>query len=107
MYADVMTDSMKIAIEETNRRRGIQQAYNEKYGITPATIIKPIEEAIRGKETKAMAAKYLKKKAKLGKVDRENMIAGLEKDMKQAARVLDFERAAELRDMVFELKSED
>ena len=107
MYADVMTDSMKIAIEETNRRRGIQQAYNEKHGITPATIIKPIEEAIRGKETKAMAAKYLKKKAKLGKVDRENMIAGLEKEMKEAARVLDFERAAELRDMVFELKSED
>ncbi|MCH4207469.1 MAG: excinuclease ABC subunit UvrB [Solobacterium sp.] len=107
MYADNMTDSMKTAIDETNRRRSVQEAYNTEHGITPKTIIKPVEDAIRGKETKEMAAKYLKKKAKLGRKDKETMISDLEKEMKEAAASLDFERAAELRDMVFELKSED
>ncbi|NCB32794.1 MAG: excinuclease ABC subunit B, partial [Erysipelotrichia bacterium] len=107
MYADVMTDSMKTAIEETNRRRSIQDAFNKAHGITPKTIIKPVEDAIRGKETKEMAAKYLKKKAHMDHKDKETMIRDLEKEMKEAAATLDFERAAELRDMVFELKSED
>jgi len=107
MYGDVMTDSMKHAIDETNRRRAIQEAYNKEHGITPKTVIKPVEEAIRGKETKEMAAKYLKKKNKLGRKDKESLIADMEAEMKEAAKSLDFERAAELRDMIFELKAED
>ncbi|MBQ1356834.1 MAG: excinuclease ABC subunit UvrB [Solobacterium sp.] len=107
MYADVITDSMRRAIDETNRRRAIQQAYNEEHGIIPQTVIKPVEDAIRGKETKEMAAKYLKKKARLSRHEKEKMLAGMEQEMREAARLLDFERAAELRDMIFELKAED
>lgn len=107
MYADMVTESMQKAIDETNRRRSIQDAYNVEHHITPHTVKKPIENAIRGKETKEMAAKYLKKKSKMGKKEKEKMIANLEQEMKEAARILDFERAAELRDIVFELKSED
>ena len=107
MYADVITDSMRRAIDETNRRRAIQQAYNEEHGIVPRTVIKPVEDAIRGKETKEMAAKYLKKKARLSRHEKEKMQAGMEQEMREAARLLDFEWAAELRDMIFELKAED
>ncbi len=107
MYADNITESMRFAIDETNRRRGIQEAYNTAHNIVPKTIIKPVEEAIRGKETKAMAADYLKRRSKMSKQDKAAMIAGIEQEMKEAARILDFERAAELRDMLFELKSED
>ncbi len=106
MYADEMTDSMHKAIEETNRRRSIQEAYNEKHNIIPKTVVKNIEEAIRGKESKEMAKKYREKHHKLSKKDYTKLINSLELEMKEAARVLDFERAAELRDMVFELKSE-
>ncbi len=105
MYGDKMTDSMKKAIEETNRRRAIQIAYNEEYHITPTTIVKDIGEAIHGKETQEMAARYMKKKSKLGKKEQQKLIDNLEKEMKDAARVLDFERAAELRDMLLELKA--
>ena len=105
MYGDKMTDSMKKAIEETNRRRAIQIAYNEEHHITPTTIVKDIGEAIHGKETQEMAARYLKKKSKLGKKEQQKLIDNLEKEMKDAARVLDFERAAELRDMLLELKA--
>lgn len=107
MYGDVITGSMERAISETNRRRSIQEAYNKEHGITPTTIIKPVEEAIRGKETKEMAAKYLKKKSKMSGKDKATLIANLEAEMREAAATLDFERAAELRDMIFELKSED
>ena len=100
-----MTDSMKKAIEETNRRRAIQIAYNEEHGITPTTIVKEIGEAIHGKETQEMAARYMKKKSKLGKKEQQKLIDNLEKEMKDAARVLDFERAAELRDMLLELRA--
>ncbi len=105
MYGDKMTDSMKKAIEETNRRRTIQIAYNEEHHITPTTIVKDIGEAIHGKETQEMAARYMKKKSKLGKKEQQKLIDNLEKEMKDAARVLDFERAAELRDMLLELKA--
>ena len=98
---------MRMAIEETNRRRAIQMEYNEMHGIVPKTVIKRVEDAIRGKETKEMAAKYLQKKQRMGKKDKASLIADLEAEMKQAAASLDFERAAELRDMIFELKSED
>ena len=107
MYGDVMTDSMAMAIEETNRRRAIQIAYNEEHGIIPKTIVKHVEEAIRGKETKEMAAKYMKKKQRMGKKDKAELIKEVEAEMREAAAALDFERAAELRDMLFELKSED
>lgn len=104
MYGDSITESMQYAIDETARRRSIQVAYNEAHGIVPKTIIKPIREVVHSKETKQMTAKYLKKKQKLSKKDTATYIAELEKEMRQAATDLDFERAAELRDMVFELK---
>lgn len=107
MYGDVMTDSMKKAIDETNRRRRIQEEYNREHGITPHTVKKPIEEVIHGKETKEYAAKYIKKKAKLARKDKNKLIEDMQKEMKEAAASLDFERAAELRDMIFELQSED
>lgn len=106
MYADTVTDSMRKAINETNRRRSIQMEYNEKHGITPTTIKKEIRDAIAGKETQEMAAKYMKRKTKGSKKEREVLIQNLEKEMREAARVLDFERAAELRDMVLELKAQ-
>ncbi len=107
MYADTMTDSMQKAITETNRRRAIQEDYNQKHHITPRTVIKPIEEAIRGKETKKMTARYLRRKASMSRIDKDKMIAGMQEEMREAAKELDFERAAQLRDMIFELKAED
>ncbi len=107
MYADVMTDSMSFAINETNRRRAIQEDYNQRHGIVPKTVIKKVEEAIRGKETKEMAAKYMNRHKKMSVKDKGKLIDQIEKEMREAAAALDFERAAELRDMLFELKSED
>ncbi|MCF0106578.1 MAG: excinuclease ABC subunit UvrB, partial [Holdemanella sp.] len=104
LYGDTMTESMRYAIDETNRRRKIQMEYNEAHGIVPKTIIKPIHDVVRSKETKEMAAKYMKKK-KLGKKDTETMLKNIEQEMKEAARVLDFERAAQLRDILLELKA--
>ena len=105
MYADRMTQSMQEAIDETNRRRTIQMDYNETHGIVPKTIIKPIHEVVRSKETKEMTAKFLKKK-KMSVKDKEQMIQNIEREMKEAARTLDFERAASLRDILFEMKDE-
>ena len=106
MFADTMTDSLAKAIEETNRRRNIQIAYNKEHNIIPKTIKKAVQDAIHGKETKEMATNYMKKKAKVSKKAKEELIASLEKEMKEAAKILDFERAAQLRDMVYELKSD-
>lgn len=105
MYADSITESMQKAISETSRRRAIQIEYNKQHNIVPKTIIKPINEAIHGKETKAIVNKFMKKKAK-GKKERLEIIASLEKEMKEAAKTMNFERAAELRDIIFELKAE-
>lgn len=105
MYGDKITDSMRKALDETERRRTIQIAYNEEHGITPKTIIKPIHEVVRSKETQEMTAKYMSKKAKMGKKDREKMLVNIEKEMKEAAKVLDFERAAQLRDILIELRN--
>ena len=101
MYADTMSDSMKEAIEETARRRRIQEDYNEKHGIIPKTIMKEIREVISNVDE----VKEDKKK-KLSKYEKANMIDELEKEMKKAAADLDFERAMELRDAIFELQSE-
>jgi len=109
MYADNMTDSMKKAIDETKRRRALQMAYNEEHGITPKTIVKKIPDVIRAtqvaEEEETYVAKATKGK-KLTKAEKEQLLATLEVEMKEAAKALDFERAAELRDTIFELKLE-
>lgn len=107
MYGDTVTDSMRKALDETNRRRKIQEDFNKAHNITPKTIVKDIHDSISGKETKEMAAKYMKSKIKPSKLERAKLIESLEKEMRDAARIMDFERAAELRDIVFELKAED
>ncbi len=105
LYADKITDSMEKAISETNRRREIQMVYNIEHNITPTTIIKEIHDVIRGKETQKMAKEYLTKRQKFDRKAQEELILSLEKEMHEAAKVLDFERAAELRDIILELKS--
>ena len=106
MYADNMTDSMKRAIEETKRRREIQDAYNKEHNITPTTIKKEIRDLIQGKETESAANAYIQKGKKADKKAKKLLIEDLEKEMKQAAKALDFERAMELRDIIIELKGE-
>ncbi|MCU5044488.1 excinuclease ABC subunit B [Bacillus cereus group sp. Bce006] len=107
MYADRITKSMGIAIEETKRRRSIQEAYNEEHGITPKTIQKGVRDVIRAttaaEETETYEATPAKK---MTKKEREKTIAKMEAEMKEAAKALDFERAAELRDLLLELKAE-
>lgn len=101
MYADRITDSMRYAIDETNRRRTIQEKYNTDNGIVPTTIIKPIHEPIGNKdsiETKSIQSGIMSRK------ELQMRIRELEKEMNQAARELDFERAAEIRDVLLELK---
>lgn len=105
MYADTITQSMRKALDETARRREIQMAFNKEHGITPKTIIKPIHDVVRSKETKEMTAAYMKKKNKMAKKDKTKMLENIEKEMKEAARVLDFERAAQLRDILIELRN--
>ncbi len=108
MYADKITNSMEIAISETKRRRAIQEEYNKEHGIVPKTIQKDIRDVIRAthitedNEEEKAAAKY----EKLSKKERQKVIANMEKEMKEAAKALDFERAAELRDLILELKVE-
>lgn len=106
MYGDKITDSMAYAIEETNRRRNIQDAYNKEHNIIPTTIHKEIRDAIRGQEVIDDAASLVKKGRKASKKDKQAMIHELEKQMKEAAKVLDFERAMELRDIIMELQGE-
>ncbi|MGE7664252.1 excinuclease ABC subunit UvrB [Ureibacillus composti] len=109
MYADNMTDSMKKAIDETKRRRTIQEAYNKEHGITPKTIQKKIPDLIRATQAAEEEETYVTKVTKgkkLTKSELEKLIASLEVEMKEAAKALDFERAAELRDTIFELKTE-
>lgn len=105
MYADKMTDSMEKAIAETARRRGIQEAYNEKHGITPTTIIKDIRKLITISKVAEAEEGYLTKSYKdLTKQEKELLIVKLEQEMREAAKVLDFETAATLRDTILELK---
>lgn len=104
MYADKMTDSMNNAINETNRRRKIQKAYNDEMGIIPQTVIKDIRPPI--KNTDDQISDMIKVSKKGSKKQIENYIKDLEKQMKEAAKNYDFERAAELRDIILEMRSE-
>lgn len=101
MYADTISDSMNKAIEETKRRRQIQEEYNKKHNIIPKTIKKEIRDLISNNEEIEE-----KKPEKMSKKEKMNMMIKLENEMKEAAKNLDFERAMELRDILFELKSE-
>ena len=101
MYADVISDSMREAIDETKRRRSIQEEYNKKHGIVPKTIIKDIREVISNEEE--VVDTNVKK---MSKKEREKTIDELTHEMKLAAKNLDFERAMELRDAIFEMQSE-
>lgn len=106
MYADVMTESMQKAIDETNRRRGIQQAYNEAHGITPQTIVKKVHDVIQITKAATEKQKFGLEKDPESMSEKEliKLIQTLDKEMKHAAMELQFERAAELRDKILELK---
>ena len=101
MYADTITDSMNEAITETKRRRTIQEEYNSKHGIIPKTIMKEIRDVISNEDS----TKEKEQKTVLTKAETQKMIVNLTKEMKEAASHLDFEKATELRDIIFELKS--
>ena len=105
MYADTYSDSMMEAIDETKRRRAKQMAYNEEYGIVPTTIKKEIRPPLHNSEDEYEAA-LAKNKGKKSRSELQRMIADIEKQMKAAAKEYDFERAAKLRDIMFELKAE-
>ncbi len=123
MYADRITDSMARAIEETERRRSVQEEFNKEHGIVPKTIIKPIKdlieltkvdadydgvmkvaEGVAGYKVKTKEEKAKRPGKKLTKKEKENLLKTLMKEMQAASRNLEFERAAELRDMIFELQ---
>lgn len=109
MYADKITDSMKAAIEETSRRRKTQEAYNKAHGITPTTIIKEVRDlisittAVTGEDKGSLTSD---KVAGLNKKERKELIGKLEAEMQEAAKALDFEKAANLRDIVLELTAQ-
>lgn len=100
MYGDKITDSMKETIEETARRRKIQEKYNEEHGIVPKTINKEIREVISNTDESGT-----KKQKKMTKKELAKTVESLEQEMREAAKALDFERAMELRDILFEMKS--
>jgi len=102
MYADTVSDSMQIAIDETIRRRQIQEKYNHDNGIVPKTIIKEIRDLISNEDETSKK----NQQQKMSKKDKVNMIDKLTSEMNRAAKELDFERAMELRDIIFELESE-
>ena len=101
MYADTISDSMEKAIKETERRRKIQQEYNKEHDIVPKTIIKEIREVVTNEKQEEA------KEIKMTKQDKQELINKVEKEMKEAAQIMDFERAMELRDILFELKTEE
>ena len=109
LYADRITDSMKRAMDETERRRTVQQAYNKEHGVTPKTIVKPVVPLIETTLVAESRSSYGedsdgKKKKKLTKKQKESLIRTLLAQMQTASRALEFERAAELRDMIIELE---
>ncbi len=104
MYADSISEGMEIAINETKRRRTIQEAYNEEHGIVPKTIIKEIREVVSNVVDEKTGE--VKSQEKMSPKERRDLMVKVENEMKEAAKKLDFERAMELRDILFELKSE-
>ncbi len=102
MYADTLSEAMELAIKETERRRKIQEEYNKQHNITPKTIQKEIKEVV----TNIADDKNAKAKEKMSKKEKENLMLKIEMEMKEAAKNLDFERAMELRNVLFEMKSE-
>ncbi len=101
MYADTISESMDKAIKETERRRSIQEEYNRVHGIIPKTIVKEIKEVISNTDEEKIV-----ENKKMSKKDKELIAENIEREMKEAAKNLDFERAMELRDILFELKSQ-
>ena len=106
MYADTITESMQIAIDETNRRRAIQIKYNEEHGITPTTIKKAVRDVIRisNVDTSSSSLKTDKDAESMSREEMEKEVVKLERKMKRAAADLNFEEAVELRDRMIELK---
>jgi len=104
MYADTVSEAMEKSIKETKRRREIQEAYNKEHGIVPKTIIKEIANVISNIDEET--EEKISKNAKMSKKDKELIMMNIETEMKEAAKNLDFERAMELRDILFEMKSE-
>ena len=106
MYADTMTDSMKVAIEETNRRRSRQEAYNKEHGITPRTIEKSVRDLIAvSKKVAKEEYEFKKEPESMSRKELEKLVADVQKKMQQAAADLNFEAAAELRDKMISLKT--
>ncbi|MDP4084077.1 MAG: excinuclease ABC subunit UvrB [Bacillota bacterium] len=108
MYGNNITRSMDVAITETKRRRSIQEEYNEKHGITPMTIQKEIRDVIRATHAAEETEEYKPASSfgQMSKKERDRVLLDMEKEMKEAAKALNFERAAELRDLILELKAE-
>ncbi len=103
MYAGKITDSMSKAIKETTRRRALQEAFNKEHGITPTTIVKPITLPLKVRDENELLEKT---NAKMTRSEKERYIKDIDKQMKEAAKNFDFERAAELRDILFELRGD-
>ena len=106
MYADSVSDAMDMAITETMRRRKIQEDYNKEHGIVPKTIIKEIREVVSNEVNVDVTKSNTTGEVKMSKKEKEQLMIKIENEMKEAAKNLDFERAMELRDILFELKSE-
>jgi excinuclease ABC subunit B len=107
MYADKMTDSMKFALDETNRRRAKQEAFNKEHGIEPVSIVKAVRDLtdqLGGKAQAAARGERPVSPAQMPKDELKRLITELETQMKQAAKELEFEKAAVLRDEIFELR---
>ena len=109
MYADKVTDSMRKAIDETSRRRSIQEQYNQEHGIVPKTIIKEIRDLISiTKESEDDAKETVQVSyEEMTREEKATLLMKLEKEMKDAAKALDFETAANVRDMILELKASE
>ena len=106
LYADTITPSMRAAMDETERRRGIQDRFNQEHGITPKTIIKGVREVLEISAAAEEDASRSRRSKKLSKAERDAEIKRLEKEMKEASKMLEFEYAAVLRDRIIELRGE-
>ena len=106
MYADTVSEAMDVAINETQRRRKIQEEYNKEHGIVPKTIIKEIREVVSNEVNVDVTSDKNTGEVKMSKQEKDQLMIKIENEMKEAAKNLDFEKAMELRDILFELKSE-